>query len=729
VVNLWCSERTKKNLKAIVHRIRKKRNKSLPIPEPEVKIFPMTTRVYCSSGINYAVVCPNGDVYRCMADYGEMRAPLFNVKDGWQKVERPSLCSHPRCEASCDMSYTTKAIFSSNKSDPKIVGHQDAGQEDCSYLRCPDQPVGELSKHKIHIVWIPTFRCNYTCYYCETAAGRHKIQDILSAYPELSVEEWFDVWRKIHAMYQFMGISISGGEPLLSKATLPIIEMLGNTCDVDITSNLSLNVMGLVRSVNKLRLITASLHPTSRGFNKELFFGSLLYLKNNGHNVCVNFVGYPLQLFMAEEYKKWCDAHGITFNVDYWCGGDHNGFSPKLSRSEQDFMNKIATPRRVQFELFRHEIETKLKRYDIEQGDSFTINGTIKNAGTCAWLNGSLSKSEAFNLGVKIMRFGNERDVLREVRVPLPSQDILVGDSCDFKITIDNCGLPPEMYLMKVDILKDGAERFWFEHRGADYKKLKLNVLKGPRYTMVLDRTDVEIEEGEILLLKGKIRNTGDRPWLSKGLPEDEAHKIGIRIVREENPHEIIVDFRAWTITEDVAPGDWYDFEIKENTKGFGGDVYDLKIDVIKEGSFWFEQRGAHCKHVKLSVMKGPRYTMVLDRTDVEIEEGEILSLKGKIRNTGDRPWLGKGLPEDEAYKIGIQVAREEKPDEVILGFGASTIMEDVAPGDWYDFEMKGNTQGLGRGVYCLKIDMLREGLWWFEERGAQPMNVKARVV
>jgi len=90
---------------------------------------------------------------------------------------------------------------------------------------------------------------------------------------------------------------------------------------------------------------------------------------------------------------------------------------------------------------------------------------------------------------------------------------------------------------------------------------------------------------------------------------------------------------------------------------------------------------------------------------------------------------LGKGLPEDEAYKIGIQVAREEKPDEVILGFGASTIMEDVAPGDWYDFEMKGNTQGLGRGVYCLKIDMLREGLWWFEERGAQPMNVKARVV
>ena len=88
----------------------------------------MDTRAYCSAGINYAVICPNGDVYRCMADYGGKRSPLFNVKNGWQKVEKPSLCSHPKCEASCDMSYTTKAIFGSNSNDPKIVGHQDAGQ-------------------------------------------------------------------------------------------------------------------------------------------------------------------------------------------------------------------------------------------------------------------------------------------------------------------------------------------------------------------------------------------------------------------------------------------------------------------------------------------------------------------------------------------------------------------------------------------------------------------------
>ena len=201
------------------------------------------------------------------------------------------------------------------------------------------------------------------------------------------------------------------------------------------------------------------------------------------------------------------------------------------------------------------------------------------------------------------MRFGNARDVFREERVLLSSHGILPGDSCDFKIAIDNCGLPPEIYLMKIDILKDGPEGFWFEHREADYKRLKLSVLKGPRYTMDLEATDIEIEEGNTLTLKGKVKNVGDRPWLSKGLPADEAYKIGIQVTREEKPDEIFVDFRALTIMEDVAPGDWFDFEIKGNTKGFGGGVYYLRIDLLREGLCWFEQRGAQPVNVKVRVV------------------------------------------------------------------------------------------------------------------------------
>jgi len=49
--------------------------------------------------------------------------------------------------------------------------------------------------------------------------------------------------------------------------------------------------------------INCSLHPTSKGFNWELFKGSLLLLRNAGFHVSVNYVGYPLQLYLAPEYK------------------------------------------------------------------------------------------------------------------------------------------------------------------------------------------------------------------------------------------------------------------------------------------------------------------------------------------------------------------------------------------------------------------------------------------
>jgi len=564
------------------------------------------SKVYCSAGIDYIVLCPNGDVYRCMADYGENHKVLFNVKDGWHRLEKPLLCSHPRCDASCDTRYTKKAIFDPESDDPRIVGYNDDLQEEmlqehASYLRCPSEPVDESFRRHIHVVWLPTFRCNYTCQYCEYAAGRHKIHEIRSAYPELSVSEWVDVWQAIHEMYDSIGVSISGGEPMLSGATLPVINLLEDVRGCDITTNLSVNPMAIMRHMAKPSLVTASLHPTSARFNREIFLGTLLCLKNNGYNVSVNFVGYPLQLFMAREYKEWCDAHDIPFNIDQWCGADHNGFYSRLSEAEQHFLDEMSRGRRIQFRRFDHEIETDPEQIDIEQGSPFTIKGSVKNTGTVPWHNRETEGSNLFKLGLRIMRFGNERDALLEKRIPLPCRILSPGETCDFEIDIPNCTLSPEIYLVKIDVVKEGPEGFWFEHRGADCTRLKLGILRVPRrYIMVLDAMDVEIQNGGLLELRGKVKNTGLHPWLCNGVPEEEAYKIGVSVSREENPAEVLFDFRALTIQKDIYPGDWYDFEIKKSTRGLKAGTYCLKIDILKEGFWWFEQRGA--QPVKINI-------------------------------------------------------------------------------------------------------------------------------
>ena len=63
----------------------------------------------CSAGVSYFHVYPNGDVYRCLADYNARRAPMFNLKrDGWKGAVDPTVCDHERCYNACDLDWTTK---------------------------------------------------------------------------------------------------------------------------------------------------------------------------------------------------------------------------------------------------------------------------------------------------------------------------------------------------------------------------------------------------------------------------------------------------------------------------------------------------------------------------------------------------------------------------------------------------------------------------------------------
>ncbi|MFW6145670.1 MAG: hypothetical protein ACOC4Y_02605, partial [bacterium] len=108
---------------------------------------------------------------------------------------------------------------------------------------------------------------------------------------------------------------------------------------------------------------------------------------------------------------------------------------------------------------------------------------------------------------------------------------------------------------------------------------------------------------------------------------------------------------------------------------------------------------------------------------------GDLLTLKGRVKNTEDQPWMGENLVEEEAYKIGVRVTREGYPDEILLDFRGPTIRQNVFPGDSYDFEISSKTAGFGGGIYCLKIDIVREGLGWFEQRGAKPAKVTVRLL
>jgi hypothetical protein len=62
-------------------------------------------------------------------------------------------------------------------------------------------------------------------------------------------------------------------------------------------------------------------------------------------------------------------------------------------------------------------------------------------------------------------------------------------------------------------------------------------------------RNDVPIRE-----FIHRIKNTGDRPWLSKGLPEEEAYKIGYGLPLRKNRTRFSWISDLWHLAKTLHP-------------------------------------------------------------------------------------------------------------------------------------------------------------------------------
>ncbi|MEE9615120.1 MAG: hypothetical protein V3W31_09295 [Thermodesulfobacteriota bacterium] len=455
-------------------------------------MFKSNRKIYCSAGLSYILLLPNGDAYRCMADYNARRSPLFNAKDGWTPLERPELCTHQRCYAHCDVDWATKWIFEDGKAEPLVVRANCINDEFIgSYEKRVhiDQTFERPFQGDAFIAWLPSLVCNYTCNYCGSAAGVFKYEKFPSSLPELSCESWTSVMEEILSNYDSISLVVSGGEPLLSEATVPIIEMVSKRFKVNICTNLSVDPAGLAESgitpqgspdLERGLRITATLHPTSKNFDEGKFFDSLLYLKEKGFLVRAAFVGHPLQLSMAEEYKKRCEEYGIHFFLLPWCGSDNDGVIASYTEAEREHFNRL-TPSyrnmRTQTDLFSpsYTLKTSCDEVRLKQGESFVLRGEVLNTGDVTWLNKDRNEEDSFKVGGRVMREEGNKGALREFRGSLPDADIAPGDSSGFELTIDSAELKKGRYTLKLDMVKEGS--LWFEEMGARPKRLGLTII------------------------------------------------------------------------------------------------------------------------------------------------------------------------------------------------------------------------------------------------------------
>ena len=562
----------------------------------------------CSAGVSYFHVYPNGDVYRCLADYNARRPPMFNLKrDGWKGAVDPTVCDHERCSNACDLDWTTKwQVDDQARVEKTFEGQRKDIEKEVTLLLC-SQRLEAAQRRMAYFIWSPTQACNYTCAYCGCAAGeKHIRSEFPSSHPELTVEEWTDIWSEMLERFDYGILSVTGGEPLLSDATIPVLGMVAQKFACYITSNISRNVMELTRGRIRpgapcevegfgqvpigLSGINCSLHPTSKGFNWELFKGSLLLLRNAGFQVSVNYVGYPLQLYLAPEYKAWCDQNTIEFTLSSWQGVDNDGTVARYSLPERAFFEEVAPSHRKQanelvFMDCRYDVVLDKPTARVLMADVLTLTGRIRNLSSAVWQVGS--GPGRWSVAGYLTRLGRRKQWVREVRTSPPDCPVPQDGELEFALPIDTRGLPAGIYEVWIDMLMD--RRNWMAHHGAVPVAATLRI-ETFSHEIAVDADAMTLPPGGTAVLSGTVRNTCAKPW--PGGAGGEPLRLGARLFRSSVKGEPVREFRAHLEELPETAEDEVAFRLVVDPRGLQRGDYELSIDVVKENQFWLAEKG-----------------------------------------------------------------------------------------------------------------------------------------
>jgi MoaA/NifB/PqqE/SkfB family radical SAM enzyme len=151
------------------------------------------------------------------------------------------------------------------------------------------------------IIFVPTWRCNLKCEYCDYSVNNLDKGYIVKAFDNSffvnNELKWSD-WVKYLSRFEPFLLEMTGGEPTLYPELDLLLNHIGRSCKWAITSNSLNHEMIHKLPYDNCISWTASYHYHS---NTE-FIGNLAHVRNQGVNVRVTLV------FTPDNYKQCIEA-------------------------------------------------------------------------------------------------------------------------------------------------------------------------------------------------------------------------------------------------------------------------------------------------------------------------------------------------------------------------------------------------------------------------------------
>jgi SAM-dependent methyltransferase len=250
-----------------------------------------------------------------------------------------------------------------------------------------------------------------------------------------------------------------------------------------------------------------------------------------------------------------------------------------------------------------------------------------------------------------------------------------------------------------------------------------------------------EVEEirgtgGSIRSVAVKVQNRGDTRWLSTATPEGGFVHIGGHLLDRSGALVQHDHLPRHTLPCDVPPGGEVAVTLRIPLPDELG-VYALRLDLVDDKVIWFSQAGSGTADIRLAVDARAEGSDVhgLGATLALVEEGrrEIIALPGTrvpiavaAENTGRLTWESAPEPRKGCVALGGHLL-DPSGRSVSRDILRAHLERPVGPAEAVQLRTS-FAAPLVPGKYRLRLDLVQEGVCWFEQRGSIPLEVDVTV-
>jgi ubiquinone/menaquinone biosynthesis C-methylase UbiE/uncharacterized protein (DUF3820 family) len=238
---------------------------------------------------------------------------------------------------------------------------------------------------------------------------------------------------------------------------------------------------------------------------------------------------------------------------------------------------------------------------------------------------------------------------------------------------------------------------------------------------------------GTVVPASVRIRNTGDSRWLHEvdtlggyvmlgaHLLDEAGQTVRRSLARARLPHDVEAGATVEVVIDLPLPA----------TLG----RYRLRFDMVDEWLAWFEQFGSPMPEYPLVVDQYPdsrvphllraRLERLGPETPLRARPGSRLTLPLRITNAGDTVWLAQTNGSPGTVAVGGHLSRDGQRLE--QDFFRAPLPGPVAPDETVEVACA-FAAPTSPGVYEVALDLVAEGLCWFEHHGSPTGRVAVEV-